>query len=1060
VVKLLTLFMFSSRIRHVSNALFRKNKRFIHLSILIVVILLPVLTGILPGQPVFAQAAAVKWTKLNIPAGGVAGGWVLADGSDVQHLTVAPDGTLYACGQGLPFTLYKSTDGGVKWSYIGGVQDVITGIAVSPHDPATIYYATSSSVYRSTNGGQTFAQMPANPGGAGSGNVEITSIAVTWADNNIIAVGTRDTDSSEYGGVYILDEAAVFAGWTDSGIGAYDAYAVAFSPGYAADRQLTAVATDETDTFIMSKIGNSGWNNLIGRAILNRDNSMPPAPVAVTRSAAIAFPGGYNALAATSDSIFFVGIDTGSGLGDVYKIKVLDSPGVSPATDLNIGIAYSENNIDVTGLAAVVTGSSVTLAAGPANGSQTYISSDSGASWVKSDKPPTGGAATEVLFAPDFGTTGLMYAATSGSGSAFSVSRDKGISWNQTGLIDTTITGIINLAPSPDYDQDSTLFMLTSGSADNLWRNQNDGNTWERIFSSDRMGVDNLSLVTLPPQYGADCRKVLIAGSSNGNTAIWESDDNGQIYQVQTLLDSSGGSLNVNSWAMADKDSLYIGSFDGTSGQIYVTANGGFFFSRVTAVGDSYINDIAFSPDNANDGNILIGSGNGWVYLSGDNGTSFQPIPYDADAPPFTGKAAVAFDPDFKNNHTVYAADDAINGGIYRFTIGRSTEWESIDTTLPAGARISRLSVSGDDILYAVDTQANGSLERCLEPRNASGATFETVADGLSGANLSGLWRCGRRLWTIDIVSGKLMTYNDTLAVPAVQVSPENAATSLGNLVDHAVRNVTLDWDTLEGATSYEWQCQPDADFSSANASLDETASSSYVHLPALEPATTYYWRVRACAPVLSPWSSKRTFTTSLDTIIVALNPESPAAGAIDVPVKPAFAWTAVVGADAYDLLVATDPDFSHPAIVKINGYALATNAWQCDVSLNYDTTYYWKVRANASGTSSAWSAAGVFTTEPAPVITTPTPPTQEALPTSLAAFQSQDALNVSPSINNAPQPTAPLLPPPTSSPATITTQLSSIPAWVIYFVGALLAIVILVLTILLMVIAKIKRIM
>jgi len=51
-------------------------------------------------------------------------------------------------------------------------------------------------------------------------------------------------------------------------------------------------------------------------------------------------------------------------------------------------------------------------------------------------------------------------------------------------------------------------------------------------------------------------------------------------------------------------------------------------------------------------------------------------------------------------------------------------------------------------------------------------------------------------------------------------------------------------------------------------------------------------------------------------------------------------------------------------------------------------------------------------------------------------------------------------LPPPTSSPATITTQLSSIPAWVIYFVGALLAIVILVLTILLMVIAKIKRIM
>jgi hypothetical protein len=37
----------------------------------------------------------VKWSRVNIPTKGSAGNRVLADGSDVQHLTMAIDGTLY-----------------------------------------------------------------------------------------------------------------------------------------------------------------------------------------------------------------------------------------------------------------------------------------------------------------------------------------------------------------------------------------------------------------------------------------------------------------------------------------------------------------------------------------------------------------------------------------------------------------------------------------------------------------------------------------------------------------------------------------------------------------------------------------------------------------------------------------------------------------------------------------------------------------------------------------------------------------------------------------------------
>ena len=82
---------------------------------------------------------------------------------------------------------------------------------------------------------------------------------------------------------------------------------------------------------------------------------------------------------------------------------------------------------------------------------------------------------------------------------------------------------------------------------------------------------------------------------------------------------------------------------------------------------------------------------------------------------------------------------------------------------------------------------------------------------------------------------------------------------------------------------------------------------------PALEPATNYRWRVRASAPFFSPWSEKWSFTTSLDTEAVILKPESPSAGASNVPVKPAFQWTAITGASSYELLVSADADFAHP---------------------------------------------------------------------------------------------------------------------------------------------------
>ena len=503
-----------------------------------------------------------------------------------------------------------------------------------------------------------------------------------------------------------------------------------------------AVATNETDTFVINKIGNADWNAFIGPARLNKNNSVIPASVAANR-AIIAFPGNYDTDTSSRNSFFFVGITTGNGGGDVYKIANADAPDNSKATDLNCGGAYGATNADITGLTVYSDERNVILLAGSTTNCHTYISKDGGSSWIKSKKEPTGGSDTEVLMAPDFANTGIIYAATSGNGSALSISRDMGSSWNQISLIDTAINNIVDFAPSPQTSQSNAIFMITSGMGQSLWRSMDDGSSWERILSSNSPGVDSLTLVSLPPQYGTDCLTVFAAGQSNGNPAIWESKDNGQSFQCWFTRDpATGTAFNIDVWAVANENTIYAGSCNGSQGMIYRTTNSGYSYSAGAPAGTFQFNSLALSPDFENDGTILAGNEMGGVYFSSDNGSSFQSLPADAISPPLDGEISVAFDPEFKTNHTVYAASNNADSGIYRFIIGSSDSWEEIDDTLPAGAIINRLAFSANGVLYAANENPDGGMERCINPRFSLGPTFETVTRGLSdGANLSGLWQ-------------------------------------------------------------------------------------------------------------------------------------------------------------------------------------------------------------------------------------------------------------------------------------------------------------------------------
>lgn len=981
---------------------------------LIAILLLSLLGSIsISNQRTMATLEEVKWSEVDTPDSGKVGGWVLANGSDVRHLTMAIDGTLYcyANPSETNYTLFKSVDGGHSWSYTGQVKDAITGIATASDNADIVYYATSSNVYKSADGGNNFTDLPPNPGGAGSNNITITSLDVARGDNGYtIAVGTRDGNSSQYGGVYILEEKKTYGSWLDTNIGNYDVSTVAFSPDYQGDRQLVAVATDEHNTIVAFRVGDTDWGKVIGNATIDG--------LAVSTTA-IAFPDDYDAN--TIGSTLFVAINSGSDNGDVYKISEMWAPAISMAIDLDIGYDYNLRSIDVGGLAITGNTSNATMLAGTASGSQVYISADSGINWIKSTKEPTGQSVNGILLAVDYNNSHKAYATTNGTASAFSYTTDGGMTWNQAGLIDTAISDIGDLAVSPNYSQNNTLFLLTFDGIHiehSLWRSLNGGDSWERILTSTLASADSFDLVKLPPEYDNSSQVVFLVGDSGSNSAIWKSKDNGQTF-VRRIAP-----FTIDIYAVVNDNSLIVGSFDGSNSLIYQTTNSGLAYSTGVVADNHSLESIALSPDYEQDETILLGDTNGGVYWSEDNGHTFeqlgQQIPKGL-SPTSVSNISVAFDPEFASNKTVYAVSDTQTTAsskerAFRFIIGRSTSWESLDGNIPVGSTLNQLIVSTNGTLYAVNSQSvntvrgEGGVERTLNPTYSLGPTFETVIRGLDdNATLTGLWINGNQLWSLDTKNTRLMTYYDSLSSPVTLVLPTDKASGVGS------GNITLDWETLSGATKYEWQINYDTDFSSLPANFYGETERSSARSPTLDMATTYYWRVRAIEPVLSSWSDKWSFTTSLGAAVTAPELYSPEAGDSGVPLKPVFQWSAIAGADSYELLVSTEPSFSAPLIVKVGDYALPATAWQSDISLDYSTTYYWRVRASGSSTYSAWSAVGAFTTEPAAISEPPQPiSTSSPLPP----------------------------PPPVTEP--------SLPQWMIYIaIILLLAIVVLLVTIL-----------
>ena len=341
-----------------------------------------------------------------------------------------------------------------------------------------------------------------------------------------------------------------------------------------------------------------------------------------------------------------------------------------------------------------------------------------------------------------------------------------------------------------------------------------------------------------------------------------------------------------------------------------------------------------------------------------------------------------------------------------------------------------------------------------------------------------GLWLYGNRIWSIDTTNLRLMTFIDSLAQPVSLESPLNQESGVGTVVNGVIEDVKLDWQTLGGATSYQWQLDDDSSFSSIPEGFEDSTTTSSVRLPHLEPDTTYYWRARATKPLLSPWSAKWSFTTSLEgEVLAAPVLESPEDGAIDVQLQPLFQWSTVTGADGYELMVSSSSDSNNTVINRVDDYALSINVWRSDISLLYGTMYYWKVRAISSGASSVWSDVAVFTVEPEPALepqqTSEPDSTPELAPTTVIASTIKPEITLTPEPSIDPQPPPPpvtsrttqakthimVTEPPSSSPPPPLQPSSATDNWIYYVMGVMGSIIALLLIVIMVVVVRRRHI-
>lgn len=885
---------------------------------------------VIGDRPAIAESGVLQWNRLNTPQDGAFGDWVIATGTEVNRIAVGSDGkTFYALDSVTPL-LFKSTDGGYTWTNMTGRLPAfisLDDLAVSPDDPnfLAVVDATTPEVFLTTDGGTSFT-VTSVAELAIAGTIQDVTISGSYGIGGgvtkEIAFGT--SNGAGGGQVWVMSVGAQFHNWTDVSTGApgwsaADVFAVAYSSNYSADRVMLLITADNVATRLyigrMDIAANQvTWNSPLFSgypvAIARAGEDSPGTPLTY---AALTLPSDYSGADIPLRRVYASWSDGvgGNTNDDVYRLDdiVVMRLGAGNGFEfVGTSLAYHGTH----GSGRLLAGRQASAWAAPVAPSvQVRSSSDPQAhspAWQDSLKPPTGTNEAQVAWSAD---GEIAYCGTSTIGgatndeSAFSQSTDGGLSWNQTGLIDTIISTINDLEAAPEGD---ALFMTTvntgAANADSLWRSTSSplGKNWQRVLARSSAGTGDNPLIRIDPDY-AETKVVwyVNADPAMASQELFLSKDDGNTYSAR--------SPNIALVDLAVEDAETVYGID-AAGLVSKGTNGGRIWETPvnTYVGNGYTIACArttTTPDNLK-GNILVGGrGTGDYYdvaYSTDGGATFTPI---ARQLPTRGDTLVVASSGYKSDGSILAIN---SGGMYCWGIFSGEKWEAWWGGPSWPSSVTGLQISRNYGFYFSTPATAWSSATPYIRWSAANAGLDSNIN-LGAQPTKRLALCGgmevNEPVTVLVIDqrpysppqGGVWYYVDTLSwLGPTPTAPISRAVINPDPVSGRAGQITIIWESRSLSTGYEIQIALDEEFAAVIVDIGGGWAGPFYYPPApespalvipagggtvvdgrgntwtvqaLSSGKTYYWRVKiqdvaTGDAIKSSWSWAETFTVKL----------------------------------------------------------------------------------------------------------------------------------------------------------------------------------------------------
>jgi len=621
------------------------------------------------------------------------------------------------------------------------------------------------------------------------------------------------------------------------------------------------------------------------------------------------------------------------------------------------------------------------------------------------------------------------------------------VGWAAQGAVSTTGGKSGVMAWSPDYgdywasvtprfavqdfafESSTLLYALASNGL--VQRLPYTGTSWSTNLNSYDTVLSTAHTIVAVPDG-----KVLVGAATGSNSdmvAAYSADKGVTFSFVDGSAVNHGNEHVIFDVDFKNNSFIYMGD---DSGNVADTINAGTVYRNTAPGGTRWTDNDMMSP----------GNGGGYIFGGEDYTTLAWPVPA-VNPPHIVGQFGLVQAWTGDPQPALYSAHDNIT---YSTSLTPNTWGSAVCRTLKPRDGMPKPGIQWDCLdIFAPLTQTGvlftlepTSLKYCgcctLDTNTTLYAIDDergtTIPGILTGAALNGRWNnhFNNKSVTWDMAypgytpkynQGMLWAYTDCLAKKGpILKTPADQYLVGADPVTGRNQQIDLSWEQLCLSTWYQLQVAKDAAFTmrinpSVNFSMGGYGEISAVtgsillrmddvnmtspaawlapgQLP--EAGAIYYWRIRSAKSATmqiaaSPWSDVRSFTVKAGFIVNTpyygvqlLAPNNACTGC---KVKPAsFSWSPWKEATKYQFDLATDPEFQSLVITATT----TTTGYEYSGTLNYDTNYFWRVKAlevNGLNIPSDWSATFSFQTEPAPAPAPATVPPVEQVAVPLWAW-------------------------------------------------------------------------